>query len=108
MDQALEAMRGDPQIGAVLAETADFLPLERGVVTQQASVVLETIADGVSITGESGEMIWGNRRLREFGPKVAQELAGVCAGVRRPSRVRARRGPERQAIFDPAGRRQLL
>ena len=78
MDQALEAMRSHPEIDAVLAETANFLPLERGVVTQQASAVLETIADGVSIVGEDGEIIWANRRLREFGPKVLGELPKVC------------------------------
>jgi CheY-like chemotaxis protein len=78
MDQALEAMRSHPEIDAVLAETANFLPLERGVVTQQASAVLETIADGVSIMGEGGEIIWANRRLREFGPKVLDELPKVC------------------------------
>ncbi len=77
LDEALEAMRQD-RFDAVLAETADFLPLERGVVTQQASVILDTIGDGVCIVGPGGELVWANRRLREFPEKVLQRVGKVC------------------------------
>jgi hypothetical protein len=63
----------------VLAETADFLPLERGGVTQQASVVLDTIADGVCITRPNGDLVWANRRLRDFPPSpVLAPLRDIC------------------------------
>ena len=78
LEQALEAMRGKP-FHAVLAETADFLPLERGVVTQQAAVVLDTIADGVGIVGPQGQLVWANRRLRNYPPPVLQSLREVCS-----------------------------
>ena len=45
LDEALAAMR-EGRFDAVLAETGDFLPLERGIVMQHASVVLEEIGDG--------------------------------------------------------------
>ncbi|MGC9455174.1 MAG: response regulator [Phycisphaerae bacterium] len=77
LDEALTAMRQD-RFDAVLAETADFLPLERGVVTQQASVILDTIGDGVCIVGSGGQLVWANRRLREFPEKVLQRVREVC------------------------------
>ncbi len=77
LDAALDAMR-EKHFDAVLAETADFLPLERGVVTQQAAVVLETIGDGVCMVGSGGEIVWANRRLKDFSPKVLGELRKLC------------------------------
>ncbi|MFB3891498.1 MAG: response regulator [Phycisphaerae bacterium] len=77
LDDALAAMR-DGRFDAVLAETADFLPLERGAVTHQAAVVLDTIGDGVCIVGAKGELVWANRRLRSYPPAVLELLRGVC------------------------------
>lgn len=77
LDVALEAMRKS-HFDAVLAETADFLPLERGVVTQQAAVVLETIGDGVCVVGSGGELVWANRRLKDFSPKVLSAIKKLC------------------------------
>jgi CheY-like chemotaxis protein len=77
LGDALDAMRSEPY-AAVLAETADFLPLERGVVSQQAAVILNTIGDGVCLVGEGGDMVWANRRLREFSSEVIDRLREVC------------------------------
>lgn len=77
MDAALEAMRRGG-FDAVLAETADFLPLERGIIVQQASVVLDTIGDGVGVAGASGELVWANRRLRDFPAVVLDSLRNIC------------------------------
>jgi CheY-like chemotaxis protein/PAS domain-containing protein len=77
LDQALAELRTN-NFDAVLAETADFLPLERGIVSQQASVVLDTIGDGVCIVGPSGELVWANRRLRELPPDILEPLRKLC------------------------------
>ncbi|MFP4105660.1 MAG: response regulator [Phycisphaerae bacterium] len=77
LDDALGEMR-NARYDAVLAETADFLPLERGVVTQQASVVLDRIGDGVCIVGESGELVWTNSRLRAMPKSVLDSLRKLC------------------------------
>lgn len=74
---ALDALRSSP-FDAVLAETGDFLPLERGVVTQQAAAILDTLGEGVGVVGPGGEMVWANRRLREFGADVQDSLCAVC------------------------------
>jgi len=76
-DDALSAMRDD-HFDAVLAETADFLPLERGVVTQQAAAVLNTIGDGVCIVEPGGQMVWANRKMREFSEPLLGELRRLC------------------------------
>ncbi len=78
LDGALEAMR-EHHFDAVLAETCDFLPLERGIVTQQASVALDTIGDGVGIVGSGGELVWTNRRLRQYRPEALDALRKQCA-----------------------------
>lgn len=77
LDEALDAMR-EEHFDAVLAETANFLPLERGIVTQQAAVVLDTIGEGVCVVGSSGELVWANRRIGEFSAEVLDSLRGIC------------------------------
>jgi len=77
LDQALEAMRTE-DFHAVLAETGDFLPLERGIVSQQAAVVLDTVGDGVCVVGPNGQLVWANRRLRQFPAAVLESLSKLC------------------------------
>ncbi|MFP4053674.1 MAG: response regulator [Phycisphaerae bacterium] len=77
LDEALDEMR-EGRFAGVLAETADFLPLERGVVSQQAGVVLDSIGDGVCIVGEKGELVWANRRLRSYSRELLSELRKLC------------------------------
>jgi CheY-like chemotaxis protein len=77
IDEALSAM-GREQYAAVLSETADFLPLERGAVTQQAAAVLNTIGDGVDIVDRSEMLVWANQRLRRFTDEVLNPLCEIC------------------------------
>lgn len=98
LDEALEAMRAEP-FDAVLAETADFLPLERGVVTQQAGVVLDTLGDGVCLIGPRGELAWANRRLRELPECVLGPLRDQCAQVYEQLATGAQTGGERGRRF---------
>jgi len=65
IDEAIEALRHD-QFGAIFSDSADFLPLERALVSQQASLVLNTIGEGCASS------IRGSRQLDE------QEDAGVA------------------------------
>ena len=80
LDAALDAMRRG-RFAAVLAEVGDFLPLERGIGMQQSSVVLDTIGDGVCIIGGAGELVWANRRLRQFPAGHIESLRRVCVKV---------------------------
>jgi CheY-like chemotaxis protein len=95
LDEALEAMRSG-RFDAVLSETSDFLPLERGVVTQRASVVLDTLGDGVAVIGPGGELVWANRRLRDFSPELIQLLRQPCARTYEEFATRGGRGEARR------------
>ncbi len=77
LEDALDALR-EGRFGAVLAEIGDFLPLERGVSMQQASVVLDRIGDGVCIVGSGGEMVWANRRMQALAANVQNMLKDIC------------------------------
>lgn len=78
LEEALCAMR-EGRFDAVLAETGDFLPLERGIVMQHASVVLDSIGDGVCIVGSGGELVWANRPMRQYPTDVLDALRKLCA-----------------------------
>jgi len=80
LDDALSAMRRE-RYAAVLSDTADFLPLERGAVTQQAAAVLNTIGDGVGIVTRDGELVWANSRLKRFPDGVLDRLREICVGA---------------------------
>lgn len=95
---ALNAMRED-RFEAVLAETGDFLPLERGIVSQQAGVVLDTIGDGICIVGSGGELVWTNRKLREAPPAVLAPLRGICVKAYEEFATSSRHDPDRGRRF---------
>jgi two-component system, sensor histidine kinase SagS len=77
LDEALAEM-GRSDYSAVLSDTADFLPLERGAVTQQAAAVLNTLGDGVCIVDPSGMIVWANNRLERFSEEVVNPLCEIC------------------------------
>jgi len=77
LDDAMADIRAG-RIDAVIAETADFLPLERGVVTQQAAALLDQIADGVCLATKDGQVVWANRRLRSLSAEAMAELSALC------------------------------
>jgi two-component system, sensor histidine kinase SagS len=77
LDEALEAMR-EARFDAVLAATGDFLPLERGIVNQQASLVLDRVGDGVCIVGSGGELVWTNRQMAAFPASQLDALRELC------------------------------
>ena len=77
VDEALEQLK-QHDFSAVLSETADFLPLERAAVNQQASAILNTIGEGVCIVATDGTILWANRQMENFGDTVKQNAAHHC------------------------------
>ncbi len=76
-EHARESIRRG-HIDAILAETGEFLPLERNLVSQAASVVLDTLGDGVCIVRPDGGILWGNRRLKRFSPQTLNPIKSLC------------------------------
>jgi hypothetical protein len=71
IDQAIDALRTD-QFNAVFSDAADFLPLERALVGQQANLILNTIGEGVCIVDGEGRSNWMNKKMQALaaaGPR---------------------------------------
>ncbi len=74
---AMESLR-QQDYQCVMTDAGDFLPLERGLVGQQSSLVLNTIGEGVCIVDADGVCRWSNNRLRRFTPEVIEKVKQIC------------------------------
>lgn len=83
--EALQAMRDDSgrRFQAVLADTGDFLPLERHLVTEQTSVLLNALGEAVCLCRIDGEVVWGNQRFQHYAPETKGRLQAVCRAAGR-------------------------
>jgi CheY-like chemotaxis protein len=77
MDQAMEALRRETY-HAIFTDAGDFLPLERGLVGDKSSLVLNTIGEGVCIVDADGRCSWSNKRMRAFSPEVFENVKKIC------------------------------
>jgi CheY-like chemotaxis protein len=77
MDAAMGALR-QQTYHAVFADVGDFLPLERGLVGEKSSLVLNTIGEGVCIVDTDGRTSWSNKRMRGFSPEVVDHVRRIC------------------------------
>ncbi|MFP4144495.1 MAG: response regulator [Phycisphaeraceae bacterium] len=77
MDEALAALRQE-DYHAVFADVGDFLPLERNLVGEKSSLVLNTIGEGVCIVDSDGRLSWSNKRMRTFSSEVVEHVRRVC------------------------------
>lgn len=62
----------------VVAATSDFLPLERGLAGEQATIVLNTIGEGVCVVSHEGQLTWANEKLKGFDPAVIDQVVDQC------------------------------
>lgn len=74
---AIETMEGEG-CQAVLAEAGDFMPLERGLVGRQSSMLLNAIGEGVCLTDVAGRVLWANAMYRGFHEAVDRRVSEVC------------------------------
>ena len=77
MDDAMAALR-QRDYHALFTDVGDFLPLERGLVGDKASLVLNTIGEGVCIVDADGRCSWSNKRMRGFTPEVFENVKKIC------------------------------
>ncbi|NJL31876.1 MAG: hypothetical protein HC898_09725 [Phycisphaerales bacterium] len=81
MDEALALLR-TRDFHAVFADVGDFLPLERGLVGDKSSLILNTIGEGVCIVDSDGRCSWSNDRMRKFTPEVMDRVRQICNQAR--------------------------
>jgi len=77
MDDALSRLRSGTYY-AVLTDVGGFLPLERGLVGEKASLVLNTIGEGVCIVDADGRMAWSNQKARGFSGTVTEKIKTIA------------------------------
>jgi CheY-like chemotaxis protein len=82
VDAAMAALRSGQVYHAIFADVGDFLPLERALVDQQASLVLNTIGEGVCVVDDTGRCVWANNRMRSFPPEVYDRVKQTCISAR--------------------------
>jgi two-component system, sensor histidine kinase SagS len=78
IDQAIDLLRSD-QFAAVFSDAGGFLPLERALVSQQASLILNTIGEGVCILDGEGRSSWMNKRLQGWPPRLHDQIRHDCS-----------------------------
>ena len=81
MDEALRALR-EQRYDAVFSDAGDFLPLERALVGEQASLVLNTVGEGVCVIDATGVCRWSNNRMRGFSADVFEKVKTICHQAR--------------------------
>lgn len=81
MDQAMQALRHST-FHAVLADVGDFLPLERALVGDKSSLVLNTIGEGVCIVDADNRCSWCNKKMQSFTPEVFEKVKQICLQAR--------------------------
>src|SRR5271170_3962420 len=57
---------------------AVFLPLERAIASQQSGLILDTIGEGICITDEDGQILWANRRMKQWSEPIRDRIRHVC------------------------------
>src|SRR3982751_5762589 len=77
IDQAIEALRND-HYSAIFSDSADFLPLERALISQQANLILNTIGEGVCIIDGEGRCNWMNKKMQAWPPRVHEKIRRTC------------------------------
>lgn len=77
IDQAIEALRSD-HYDAIFSDSADFLPLERALVSQQANLILNTIGEGVCIVDGDARCNWMNKKMQAWPGHIHEKIRRTC------------------------------
>ncbi|MFG0252034.1 MAG: response regulator [Phycisphaerales bacterium JB038] len=77
IEEALHIMR-EQRIDAVFADVGDFLPLERGLASGHAAMVLNALAEGVCICNTDGGIAWQNQSFSQYVEAARSALVETC------------------------------
>lgn len=77
IDEAIEKLRHD-HFDAIFSDSADFLPLERALVSQQANLILNTIGEGVCIVDGEARCNWMNKKMQAWPPRIHEKIRRTC------------------------------
>src|SRR5688500_11118666 len=77
IEEAIRQLR-QGRFAGVFSDAGDFRPLEKALLGQQASQILDTVGEGVCIVDSSGRSSWMNRKMRMWPPKIHEQVRRVC------------------------------
>ncbi|HEX2972852.1 MAG TPA: response regulator [Tepidisphaeraceae bacterium] len=77
IDEAVEILRKE-RFDAIFSDAADFLPLERALVSQQATLILNTLGEGVCIVDGEGRCNWMNKKMQAWPARVHERIRRTC------------------------------
>ncbi len=77
IEEAIEQLRHE-HFDAIFSDSADFLPLERALVSQQASLILNTLGEGVCIVDGEGRANWMNKKMQAWPARVHEKIRRTC------------------------------
>jgi CheY-like chemotaxis protein len=104
--EGLERLRGE-RFDAVLAQSEDYLALERGLVEHQSTVLLNALGEGVCLADTDGRIVWSNARFSGYDDQTRARIAAVCrlAFSNRAGYAAGPASPDGPASGPPASRR---
>lgn len=74
---AMSALR-DGRFDLIISDHSDFMALERNLVEQQATMILNTIGQGVCIVDLEGRMVWSNPRMKGLPDDLVTQVSECC------------------------------
>jgi CheY-like chemotaxis protein len=78
IEQAVNELRHG-RFDAVFADSADFLPLDRAVASQQSGLILDTIGEGICIADQAGNILWANKKMKLWPVNIQDRVCKVCS-----------------------------
>jgi two-component system, sensor histidine kinase SagS len=84
----------------IVGGPADFRPLERALLSPQATAMLEAVTQGMCIAEQDGRLVWANPRMLSFSDEIKERVCRLCAetfswatseSARKPAHLRGRR-----------------
>ncbi len=77
-EDALALIRSG-QFDFVLASCNTFDAIEKNFVQEQASLVLDTIGEGVLVVNQPGTCVWSNKRMQAYPPAAMEQVLQICS-----------------------------
>jgi CheY-like chemotaxis protein len=75
--EAMNSLRSS-DARVILAATGDFLPLERSILMNQSSMMLNSIGEGVCLINRNAEIVWANERFTRYQQLISRDLAELA------------------------------
>lgn len=77
LQEAVELL-GREKFDLVLSDVSNLVPLEKALIAQQASTVLDAIGQSVCVVNRDGRFVWSNDKLSRLTDEARCKLADYC------------------------------